>query len=423
MSTTAWFSRRLGRIATAVGLAGLVATAGLFGAAPVAGAPLAGAASPTAPIASFHALDSEPLLRSAPPPGPNDIVWSVTPATAKGPDHRSHFSYNDIKTKGVLSDYIAISNFSTKPVTFHVYAEDGITTTDGTLGLQGVDKPVRDIGAWVRMLHDTVTVPARTELNEPFSVTVPANATPGDHVGGVIASITSTSAGSGAKVSQENRVAVALYLRVAGPLHPTLTVEGLTTTGYTGTLNPFGGGSTTVSYTVRNTGNVRLAGKQTVSVTGLFGIPLASVHPKTLEDMLPGGSVHITAHVSGIFPLALVTAHAQVAPFEVPDSPHLKTAPNTAEATEDIWAGPWPQLVLLAVLVGAFFLARFLLLRRKAQRSAALAAAVEQGRREVTEKLATVGASTVETQEPSHDPQSTDDRVAGGARQSAVDPE
>ncbi|HEY0807904.1 MAG TPA: DUF916 domain-containing protein, partial [Pseudonocardiaceae bacterium] len=213
------FSRRLCRLAGAAGLACLVATAGLIGGV----APVAVAA---------------PLSAAAPPP--NNISWAVTPSTANGPDGRSHFSYTDIKPGGVMNDYVGITNYSTKSVTFNVYASDGVTTTSGSIGLASADQKNTNVGAWIHPLHNLVSVPPRSRLNEPFTLVVPANATPGDHVGGVIASV--SQAKQGGKVNREDRVGVALYLRVAGPLHSALGVEQLSANGYHGTVNPFGGG-------------------------------------------------------------------------------------------------------------------------------------------------------------------------------------
>ncbi|HEY0807684.1 MAG TPA: hypothetical protein VGD84_21640, partial [Pseudonocardiaceae bacterium] len=159
-----------------------------------------------------------------------------------------------------------------------------------------------------------------------------------------------------------------------------------------GTVNPFGGGGTTVTYTVRNNGNVRLAGDQTVSVTGLFGIPLATIHPTALQEVLPGDSVRVTAHVSGVFPAGPLTVHVRVTPVEVPGSPHLTVASQAGEGSVDMWAAPWPQLVLLVLLAAIGFGIWRWLRWRRSHRAAALAAAVERGRREATEQLATVGA-------------------------------
>jgi hypothetical protein len=225
-------------------------------------------------------------------------------------------------------------------------------------------------------------------VNEPITLTVPANATPGDHVGGVVASV--SEALQGGKFAREDRVGVAMYLRVAGPLHPALSVESASTNGFHGTANPFGGGSTTVSYTVHNTGNVRLSGNQEVTVTGLFGIPLATVRPATLQQVLPGDSVRVVAHLTGVFPAGPLDVHVKVTPAEVPGSPHL-TVPLAAGAyTVSMWATPWSQLGLLILLVAAAFGVRWWLRGRRRRRSDLLAAAVEQGRREA--QLAAVSA-------------------------------
>jgi hypothetical protein len=234
-------------------------------------------------------------------------------------------------------------------VTFKVYAVDGVTTSSGDIGLaQAKTKPV-DIGVMVHVSHPSVTVPPHARVNEQFTVDVPHNATPGDHVGGIIASI--TEALNGGKVAREDRVGVAMYLRVHGPLHPLLNIESVSTTGYHGTPNPFGGGSTSVSYTVHNTGNVRLSADQAVSVTGLFGIPLATVHPTSPAELLPGGSVRVTARLNGVFPLAPLGLHVKVTPKPVPGSPKPTVPLTPKEYSVGLTAMPWTQLVLLVVLI------------------------------------------------------------------------
>jgi hypothetical protein len=316
--------------------------------------------------------------------------WSLAPSTAKGADGRTHFSYSNIKPGTVIHDYVGITNFSDRPVTFRVYPSDGVTTTAGSLGLAvATAKPV-DIGAWLHLEHGTVTVPPKRELNEPVTLTVPANATPGDHAGGVIASI--TEAAKGGRVSREDRVGVAVYLRVAGPLHPVLGVESMSVSGYHGTVNPFGGGGTTVSYTVHNTGNIRLSGTQTVTVTGPFGVTLATVHPAALEQVMPGGTVRVRATLTGIFPAGPLTVRVNVTPAEVPGTVHVQVPLVGGTGSASMWATPWPQLALLAVLVAVAFGVRWFLRGRRRDHDAALRAAVERGRREAAEQLAAVAA-------------------------------
>ncbi|HEX4705357.1 MAG TPA: DUF916 domain-containing protein [Pseudonocardiaceae bacterium] len=374
------------RFVLAAGIACLVGAAALGG-APASAATTVGGAHASVPADSFS--------------------WAVAPSTANGPDGRSHFSYTGVQPNTAVHDYVGINNYSTQPVTFNVYASDGVTTSAGSIGLAAAKDKAVDIGAWIRFEHNTVTVPARSRLNEPITLNVPPNATPGDHVGGVIASV--TEAAIGGKVTRDDRVGVAVYLRVAGPLHPALSVESVTTNGYHGTFNPFTGGSTSVSYTVHNTGNVRLAGNQTVTVTGPFGIGLATVHPKAIQEILPGGSVRFTAHLSGIFPAGPLSLHVDVTSVAVPGSPHISDPLRSGSYTLGLWAAPWVPLVMLVLLIAAAYGIYRWLRRRRRDRAGALAAAVERGRKEAVAQLASVGG-----REPS-----SEDTAAS----SAADPE
>jgi hypothetical protein len=140
-----------------------------------------------------------------------------------------------------------------------------------------------------------------------------------------------------------------------------------------------------VSYTVHNTGNVRLTGTQTVSVTGPFGITLATAHPAPLLQLLPGNSIGVSTHLSGVFPAGPLTVHIRINPVPINGLRHTTGAPlATVSRNVGMWALPWPQLVLLILLLGGGFGAWWWVRRRRQNHRAALAAAVEKGRREAT---------------------------------------
>ena len=72
----------------------------------------------------------------------------------------------DVKGSGVSSGYTV--NFQ----------------TDGTPRVQ--EPPFTDVGTWGAFGSPSVTVPARSPLTVPFTVTPPQGAEPGDHVGIVV---------------------------------------------------------------------------------------------------------------------------------------------------------------------------------------------------------------------------------------------
>ena len=202
---------------------------------------------------------------------PSDITWSIQPSTAHGPTGKPSFIFSNVTPGSRFKSYVGVTNYSAFPVHFSVYAADGVNTPNGGFDVLNQGKKSVGIGAWTKLAKTEITIPAGTEDSIPFVMSVPTNATPGDHFGGIVAQVSSASqAKSGDKFLLNRRVGTRIYLRVAGHLDPALSVEhvGL---DYHGTINPVGSGTATVSYTVSNTGNVALATPQVISITSLFG--------------------------------------------------------------------------------------------------------------------------------------------------------
>ncbi|MFF2850654.1 WxL protein peptidoglycan domain-containing protein [Streptomyces sp. NPDC058001] len=304
--------------------------------------------------------------------GDGRATFGVQPSGPKKPDRRSDFSYS--ATPGAaVRDHIAVLNHSTRPLTLSVYASDAFTTEDGGFDLLARGRKSKDAGTWVTPTKRKVTVPARSRAVVPFTLTVPAKAAPGDHAAGIVAALVSTRTGAkGDRVAVEQRVGARVHIRVAGELKPQLTVEDLHAT-YHGTANPFGGGSATVTYTVRNTGNVRLGARQTVRVSNAVSGPRTADKVPAVKQLLPGGSVKVTASVHDVFPALRSTATVTVDP--VPVGGDIDPAlPGTTRST-DFWTVPWALLALLLLIV-AGVTAWLLRRRRRARRAAGAASPV-----------------------------------------------
>jgi len=294
------------------------------------------------------------------------VTFGVEPSTSRAPDGRPFFSYG-VTPGGLLTDHVAILNYSLRPLPLTVYAQDGVNSAGGGFTLKvGAVRPT-DAGAWLSLgLHRlVVTVPARRSalsppaaLIVPITLRVPFTATPGDHVAGIVAVLTSVARRGLANVRLDQRVATRVFIRVAGKVHAQLSIENVAAS-YQGTLNPVSKGVVTVTYRVRNTGNAILGGTQAVQVTGWFGQQVTVTTLPQVPLLLPGSSVNEIVRVPGVFPTGPLTATAAVVPLHLQGEvdPGLV---RKVTASTTLWAIPWPLIVVLLMLaaLGAEYLRR-----------------------------------------------------------------
>ncbi|MER6122683.1 hypothetical protein ABT173_08315 [Streptomyces sp. NPDC001795] len=240
-------------------------------------------------------------LLAAAPAAAGDDGWTVAPATG-GAGGRPYV-YAEGEPETVLQDAVSVLNPGGQPLTVRLSGADADNTADG--GFTVRKKPV-DTGAWIGFAHTSggmgvspahggpparakssvgekprawgraavrtvsVTVPARTRADVPFTVTVPAGAAPGDHPGAIVAS-------AGGRSS-----AVRVQLRVSGPMLSALTVEHVAVRGGR------------ISYELVNRGTTVLTPRLAVRADGLFDRVLDRA-PRTLPlELLPSRRVRLT---------------------------------------------------------------------------------------------------------------------------------
>lgn len=309
-------------------------------------------------VPALLALLLAALLAPAPAhaaPGGDDVRWSVQPSTANGPDGRDYVIRRAAPGEK-LTDHVGISNLTTRPLKFSVYGTDAYTTADGSFALLPAADEPGDVGAWITLGAKEYTVPPNTRLDVPFTITVPAGATPGDHAGGVVASLAEERTDArGQKVLVDRRVAARVYLTVAGAVAPTLTIDSVRLE-YAQSANPVDGGAMTVRYQVRNSGNLRLSGTGSIRVTGPFGWRLAGTEGMPIPELLPGGTITVTERILGVQPTVLLAAHVDVEPD------NFGRKMPAISRTTSVWAWPW---ALVGLLAAALLHLAFRLVRRR----------------------------------------------------------
>jgi hypothetical protein len=283
----------------------------------------------------------------------DDVPWSVSTAANSFGADRPNYSYT-VNPGGQIEDGLVVANSGKTPLSLAVYAADGFTTTDtGKLDLLTEDAKSTGVGAWVHTGQRQVTVQPGKTVQVPFTLTVPADATPGDHMGGIVTSLT--------QGGENRRLAIRIRLRVSGELKPSMSVDDVRM-HYSGTPYPFSTGDATVTYTIHNTGNAILAARPSTAVSGLFGSDSAAKLDDTPE-LLPGESWKVTATVHGVRPAVRTTGTVTLLPL-LTDAAG-STGPLTAvETTTHAWTIPWALLLLLLVALAVVVLGARRLINR-----------------------------------------------------------
>lgn len=318
-------------------------------------------------------------------------TWTVEPATADGPDGRVSHRV-DAEPGQTVADHVAVTNFSARPATFELYASDGLVTADGQFDLLPAGTTPTDSGSWVALGEGGVpaaegTAPMLVDVGPestvtvPFTLTVPTDATPGDHPAGIVAAL--VPAAGEQQVTFDARVGVRLHLRVAGDVVPTLAVTDLQAT-YSPSWNPFTAGSVEVGYTVTNQGNVRLGAGTAVDASGPFGWGETTVEGAAQRELLPGQSATSTVVLDGTWPLGRMSGDVTVVPVVVGDDV-VEVEVSAVSAGWSAWAVPWAQLALLTLAVAVVLLARRARRRREAATQRRIDAAVAALERETVD--------------------------------------
>lgn len=270
-------------------------------------------------------------------------VWSLTPEQQDDAEERVSFRF-DVPPGETVDDAVELTNFSAQEATFTLTAADGVVSDAGAFDILRPDQENTAAGQWIELAQHEVTVPAEETVTIPFSLTVPDNATPGDQPAGIAAAV---SAGADEDVSMVSRVGTRIHLRVAGDIMPALNVAGLDV-DYQQNWNPFAPGTATVTWTVQNTGNVRLGAEQALHSAGPFGLATAEEPAEPIREILPGGETTIQVE-QRVLPLFALWSTVELTPLVVGEDDIDAELTNAVDSVT-VAAIPIPQLIILAII-------------------------------------------------------------------------
>lgn len=299
--------------------------------------------------AGAHAASDEP-------PGPQ--TWAVAPADAEGPDGRGGFDYI-VEPDDVYVDHVAIRNLGETPLTVSLYAQDAVQTPDNDFEVLTPDENANRIGAWLQLDAAEVTVPARGNAVVPFTITVPADAEPGDHAGGIVA-VSILTEGEGSTV--QYRVGTRMHLRVAGPVDAAIDVDTIDSR-YETRWSPFATAPLDVTATLVNTGNVRISPETQLRVSGIFGWWSADATLDGAGEILPEGAQSAASRIEGVPPIGPLWVTVDVVEVDSAGQDVTEITAVTSR-TVVVWAVPWVLVIVVVLLLGAIVIAIVNLRRR-----------------------------------------------------------
>jgi hypothetical protein len=278
----------------------------------------------------------------------NDVgpqTWALVPANAEGPDGRGQLDY--VAQPGEhLTDHVAVRNLGEAEITLTLYAQDAVAGQGNAFEVLTPDDDALQVGDWLHLADESVTVPPRSAVVVPITLKVPADAEPGDHTGAVLASHTPSQSGDTA--TTQIRTGSRVYVRVAGPVRPALEASEVAGT-YRGRWSPLAAGALDVETTVENTGNIRLMSSPRIEVRSLFGWWTRSEEVSTSEEVFPHATVSTATSMDGVPPLGPLWLTVSFPQVESRGQDLTDTVVATSTTTL-VWAVPWSLLVPCVVL-------------------------------------------------------------------------
>lgn len=160
----------------------------------------------------------------------------------------------------VYSSEVTIVNKSDLIRVFNTYPVDATTTSDGifTLSPKGT---TNDLGGWITLSSNIVTLAPKQKINIPFKISVPLNAQPGDHVAGIVVEEGLNHKQEGVNIV--SRIGVRVYLNVSGIEKEKLNILKLSFDNFLYSKN--------INLLLSNDGNVNEEIKTNYTTLGLNG--------------------------------------------------------------------------------------------------------------------------------------------------------
>jgi hypothetical protein len=226
---------------------------------------------------------------------------------------------------------VDIANNGETPLLARTYAADVYTIINGGFGARLRDEARSGTTAWLEYPTDLLQLSVGSGIRRSFSVTVPADAVPGEYITSLVLENEEPFLQPGAlTLNQVVRQAVAVVITVPGKRSPSLLIGAAS--------HKVVAGVSVVAVAVQNTGNIRLKPLVTFALSDVAGtlvaqatVPMDAFYAETatfvevpLAVLLPGGTytVKLTAEDS-VQGLPVIERTIPLSVEATPESPNV----------------------------------------------------------------------------------------------------
>ncbi|MBU0648194.1 DUF916 domain-containing protein [Patescibacteria group bacterium] len=248
------------------------------------------------------------------------------------------FIYN-LANGATHQDTVVIENMGDSDLSVKIYAVDALTTTEGAFALENEEEEKNDVGAWVNVEGSELDLGPREKGTVNFSITIPEDASPGEHMGGIV--VENKKIKEGELLNLKTRVGVRMIETVPGEIVKKVNIGDINVEGFFASIWSLFY-DYHFDYKLINEGNVQISPKSEVS----------------LDSNWFGNVASATKEVNGsIFPQKDVAQQLDI-DETLYFGPYTLTI--TASAQEDMvpvqkshtfWVLPWKILLAMAVVL------------------------------------------------------------------------
>jgi hypothetical protein len=161
--------------------------------------------------------------------------FTVEPTAGSALSPRGDYFSIESRPRRTVTQYLAIRNDARRPLGIRLAAVDAKTAQLGGVAYALASEKRRRVGGWMRLATRSLTLGPRETRRVSFTLTVPAGASSGEHLGGIAvwSPVSPTPARSRRAgkarptIVVHTRRVIAVLVRVPGPAAPLLAISGV----------------------------------------------------------------------------------------------------------------------------------------------------------------------------------------------------